>query len=244
MFLSDYLSELYQSTMRRAYEAAIDQACEVLKSGGACLDCGAGEGQWFGQIAAKTTIDCRQYYGIEWSAGEVSRAAAKGLQVVQGDLNQPLPYPNESFRCVFAFSVLEHLLNGCRFLRECHRVLAPGGTLILLTPNISTYFTVANLLLGRMPSTGPHPDSSELLSLQRPSSPSTLEKVDIESETPAHRHLVVFSFKALRSYLRIVGFSQVRGRGFGLYPLPQWLQPIAERFDPYHCHQMVFVAKR
>lgn len=32
-------------------------------------------------------------------------------------------------------------LNGCYFLRECHRTLKPGGKLILLTPNISTYFT-------------------------------------------------------------------------------------------------------
>jgi len=141
--------------------------------------------------------------------------------------------------------VLEHLLNGCHFLKECHRVLKDKGTLILITPNISTYFTVALLLLGKMPSTGPHPDSTVLVRESELFKVSPEEMVpDPESHTPVFRHLVVFSFRALRKYLRTAGFSDVVARSFGLYPFPNFMQPFLERVDPYHCHQMVFTAKK
>ena len=65
---------------------------------------------------------------------------------------------------------------------------------------------------------------------------------DIESETPINRHLIVFSFKVLRDYLYSVGFSKVVGHGFGLYPFPNFMQPLLKKIDPYHCHQMVFIA--
>ena len=54
-------------------------------------------------------------------------------------------------------------MNGCAFMRECHRVLEKDGRLILFTSNISTFFTMALLLAGKMPSSGPHPDSNVLL---------------------------------------------------------------------------------
>jgi hypothetical protein len=140
--------------------------------------------------------------------------------------------------------VLEHLLNPCQFLKESHRVLRPGGRVVLLTPNISTYFTAALILLGKMPSSGPHPDSEALLQSQEIFQVHPGAGRDIESGTPLHRHLVVFSFRVLRGYLRMLGFREIRGYGFGLYPFPNFLQPVLERIDPWHCHQMVFVATK
>jgi len=74
-----------------------------------------------------------------------------------------LPYDNNSFQCVFGLSVLEHLLNPCKFLKEAHRVLDDDGTLVILTPNISTFFTAALILMGKVPLSGPHPGSDQLL---------------------------------------------------------------------------------
>jgi hypothetical protein len=31
---------------------------------------------------------------------------------------------------------------------------------------------------------------------------------------------------------------------YGLYPFPIFLQPLLEKLDPWHCHQMLFVCKR
>jgi len=56
--------------------------------------------------------------------------------------------------------------------------------------------------------------------------------------------LVVFSYRVLRQYLTMIGFTEVHGYGFGLYPFPAFMQPVLERTDPYHCHQMVFVAQK
>jgi len=43
---------------------------------------------------------------------------------------------------------------------------------------------------------------------------------------------------------RRVRISFVQGYGFGLYPFPGFMQPMLERIDPYHCHQMVFIARK
>jgi ubiquinone/menaquinone biosynthesis C-methylase UbiE len=190
-------------------------------------------------------LDKSRYHGIEWNRAAADQGQIKGLKIIQGDLNKKLPFSDEYFRCVFGLSLLEHLLNGCAFMKECHRVLENAGALVLLTPNISTFFTIALLLIGKMPSSGPHPDSNELLAKEeifKVSNDNIFH--DTESERPANRHLVVFSFRVLRQYLFMIGFSHVQGYGFGLYPFPAFSQPVLERIDPYHCHQMVFVAKK
>lgn len=51
-----------------------------------------------------------------------------------------LPHPDGSFELVAAFEVIEHLGNWREFLLETRRVLAPGGQLIVSTPN-KLYYT-------------------------------------------------------------------------------------------------------
>ncbi len=239
-----YLRGLYQRTMRVAYEQAYNEIVKSLKNGGSCLDCGASGGHHFSILHNRMGLKKEFYRGIEWDFESVSIAQNKGINIVQGDLNKPLPYQEDSFQTVFALSVLEHLLNGCQWMREAERVLAPGGSLVILTPNISTFFTLCLLLAGKMPSSGPHPDSEALLKTEIPFYVSDTQQPDLESDTPVHRHLVVFSYRVLRSYLQQLGFAKIRGYGFGLYPFPNFLQSVVEKIDPRHCHQMVCVAQK
>lgn len=44
------------------------------------------------------------------------------------------PFPDQSFDSVFASQVLEHVFNPAQFLSELHRVLKPGGCLLLTLP--------------------------------------------------------------------------------------------------------------
>jgi len=240
-----YFKNLYSRTMSEAYSLAFREIAKTLAIGGHCLDCGAGTGGAFTKLNQLINLDKSRYHGIEWNSTAVEQATGKGLKVMQGDLNGKLPFENEQFQCVFGLSLLEHLLNGCFFMKECHRVLKRDGQLVLLTPNISTFFTIALLLAGKMPSSGPHPDSNELLTKEEVFKVSSENLIsDAESETPKHRHIVVFSFRVLRLYLSMVGFREILGHGFGLYPFPNFMQPVLEKIDPYHCHQMVFVARK
>lgn len=243
--LQPYFKSLYQRTMSKAYARAHGEIVSTLEQGGACLDCGAQSGQEFRFLQQTMDLQANRYTGIEWNPGMVAFAREQGLDLHQGDLNQALPFEDDSFRCIFGLSVLEHLLNPCRYLGECYRCLEPGGALVILTPNISTYFTAALVLAGKMPSTGPHPDSDILLMNEELFKVSSdYIQPDAQIDTPMHRHLVIFSFRVLRSYLGTLGFHTVKGYGFGLYPFPNFTQPLLEKIDPYHCHQMVFVATK
>ena len=239
-----YFKSLYQRTMREAYAAAWRELVSSLSDGGKCLDCGAQKGQAYDAICRETNFSPERYFGIEWNRACVQAGQRRGLNIIQGDLNAALPYKSQTYKCVFALSVLEHLINGCHFISECLRVLEPQGSLILLTPNISTFFSIFQLLLGKMPSSGPHPDSNLLLNSENPIRVSDIGPTDVETEFPLHRHMVVFSFRVLKRYLRMAGFSMVKGTGFGLYPFPNCLQPVLEKIDPYHCHQIVIVARK
>jgi 2-polyprenyl-3-methyl-5-hydroxy-6-metoxy-1,4-benzoquinol methylase len=243
--LKNYFKNIYQRTMREAYSRAHDEIVIAMQDDGSCLDCGANSGQTFDLLQKRMAMANSRYTGVEWNSDLVKIASDKALNLLQGDLNVDMVFEDMSYRCIFGLSVLEHLLNPCRYLRECYRCLENDGVLVILTPNISTYFTAALILAGKMPSSGPHPDSDALLKHEElfKVSHGSLQ-TDTEIDTPVHRHLVVFSFQVLKSYLSMLGFKEIRGYGYGLYPFPNFMQKPLEKIDPYHCHQMVFVARK
>ncbi len=53
----------------------------------------------------------------------------------QCDLNTGIPLAPDTVDLVFASEVIEHLYDPGSFLSEAHRILAPGGRLLLSTPN-------------------------------------------------------------------------------------------------------------
>ena len=54
---------------------------------------------------------------------------------VIADLDQsPFPFRDDSFREIRAIHVIEHVGNVIRFMEEVHRLLAPGGRAMIVTP--------------------------------------------------------------------------------------------------------------
>jgi SAM-dependent methyltransferase len=66
---------------------------------------------------------------------DATAAAALGDRFVIADLSQPLPWPDGFFDAALSIEGIEHLENRHAYVRELARVLKPGGTLVLTTPN-------------------------------------------------------------------------------------------------------------
>lgn len=91
------------------------------------LGCGRGEFQHgFAQLGFQTT-------GFDRSRPEQPRFSEK---VVVGDYEQGgLPFADGEFSVLFNKSVFEHVRDISPLLRECQRVLAPGGRMVSLVPD-------------------------------------------------------------------------------------------------------------
>jgi SAM-dependent methyltransferase len=62
------------------------------------------------------------------------------------------PVPSDSYDVVLFMEVLEHLaIDPLQVFLEAHRVLRPGGTMFVTTPNIASLEAVAKILLGQSP---------------------------------------------------------------------------------------------
>lgn len=57
-------------------------------------------------------------------------------QLVRCDLEAPLPFASAQFSLALLSEIVEHIVDLPFLLGELHRVLRPGGTLVLTTPNL------------------------------------------------------------------------------------------------------------
>ncbi|MEA5088424.1 MAG: methyltransferase domain-containing protein [Solidesulfovibrio sp.] len=74
---------------------------------------------------------CR-YQGLDWEkAGEAFGYREEEVTLFTGGT---FPFPDGSYDSLFHTEVLEHIPDPGAFLKECRRVLAPGGALFLSVP--------------------------------------------------------------------------------------------------------------
>ncbi len=108
------------------------------------LDIGCGRGEWLGMLGDAGW----RARGVDLNKRNVEACQARGLDARQGDgIAWLRTLDSESAALVSAFHVIEHLTLAQldSLLTEALRVLAPGGLLILETPNPENLVTAAHL---------------------------------------------------------------------------------------------------
>lgn len=103
---------------------------------GALLDIGCGPGLFLEQAEKRGW----HVSGIEPSAWAIkwSRKELGDLHIQHGDYTVLNTMDEGSVDVITAFDVIEHVLDPVDFLRAIHRVLKPGGMLILTTPKLDS----------------------------------------------------------------------------------------------------------
>ena len=114
------------STIQRAVLARVERL--HLTPGARILDapCGAG---------ALSLVLLRRGFDVASAdlEGEARPFLGERLRIV--DLNGTWPWSDAAFDAICTVEGIEHLENAFAFLREMRRVLRPGGTVVLTTPN-------------------------------------------------------------------------------------------------------------
>lgn len=126
---SGYLGRLHRDIVRRS----VDLTLAHLTAPERVLDVGCGTGVLLGQLARRVPA-AAGLTGIDPSAAMVAlaraRAADPRLRYVRAAAEH-LPFPAAAFDLVVTTTSFDHWADQGAGLAECHRVLAPGGHLVL-----------------------------------------------------------------------------------------------------------------
>jgi len=147
--VAGYLRDPYH---RRRLESAVLLIARHLRPSPAgpspvVADLGAGSGLACALLAARglRPVAC------DFAAEALRAARDSGIGAVGLDAGAGLPFRSASLDGILAGEIIEHLFDPGRLLRECHRVLRPGGILVVTTPNLAPAQDRLRFLAGRAP---------------------------------------------------------------------------------------------
>ena len=112
------------------------------------LDVGCGDGSLLYRYFQKGPAE---FWGVEGAPALAAAAQARGIRVVNFDLNGRWALESEKFDVVFSSQVIEHLHNTRLFIEEAFRVLKPEGTAIITSENLCSLLNCLALALGYTP---------------------------------------------------------------------------------------------
>lgn len=113
----------------------------------AFLDAGCGDGRYLAALPTLGALPAR-IVGLDIAdsilrtARAATSAAGVDAELVRGNL-ESMPFPGQQFDLVLCTQAIEHVLDPPLALRELHRVLRPGGTLVISTDNARNRVTRA-----------------------------------------------------------------------------------------------------
>jgi ubiquinone/menaquinone biosynthesis C-methylase UbiE len=109
----------------------------LMKKHDSILDVGSGSGHLINGLSAIS----KGCVALDIEAERLSQTCEKNPEIkcVQTNVEFGLPFKNDSFDCIIASELLEHLNHPKIFYKEANRVLRKGGTLVLTTPNCDNF---------------------------------------------------------------------------------------------------------
>ena len=123
---------------------------EAIGSGRRVLDLGCRAG-----ALTRHFLDGNEVVGLDVDRAALARAAALGIETVEGDVEEPLPFEDASFDAVVAGELLEHLRFPDALVDEVRRVLRPEGVFVGSVPNAFRIQSRLRFLRGIAPEDDP-----------------------------------------------------------------------------------------
>lgn len=138
------------------------------------LDIGCGDGLLMESLKKEKNI---KITGIDISSKAIEICKSRGLNCIQGDITDTLPFADKSFESVLLIDVLEHIFQPLDVLKEAHRVCT--GYVYISVPNFVSFPARLQVLLGKVP----------------------------ENNTPRDGHVYWMTKKVITSLLKEAGFE-------------------------------------
>jgi SAM-dependent methyltransferase len=140
-------------------------------------------------------------------------------------------FAGRRFDVVFCGEVIEHVFNPDALLEDLRAILAPGGLLILSTPNLAYWVNRLLLIVGISPL---FVENSARVKLGR-----RTRLLGQGNETQGH--IRVFTYRAMRELLTLQGFDLLRVRAVPVWNLA--VDRLVCRFSPSLAPDIVYVAR-
>jgi ubiquinone/menaquinone biosynthesis C-methylase UbiE len=125
-FASDIYFRVANAQLQRC---ADDFDTYLEQKDGRILELGFGQGTFMHHA----TKNGHRITGLDMNGTEIRKAKMEGLDARRGDVSKRLPFKDGEFDMVYSSQVIEHIAEPCTMMKEMHRVLKPGGKLVIRT---------------------------------------------------------------------------------------------------------------
>jgi SAM-dependent methyltransferase len=126
------------------------------------IEFGALSGGFAAMCADALGLSRSEIWCCDFAGSQVSRAAARGFSTAVWNLEggpRPPSLRREMFQTILFCEIIEHLVAPDLILASVLELLAPGGLLVLTTPNLASLGNRIRLLRGQTPSLAAAPGS-------------------------------------------------------------------------------------
>jgi SAM-dependent methyltransferase len=193
---------------RRWYRFAEEILPEAVKYPRAVeLGCGRGE---FARLLRDRGFDVT---AVDVDSQNVTACQGLGFRTRQADLNQPLPFEDDSFDLAVMLEVVEHIPSADHLVMEISRILRHDGLLLLSTPNCAWILYRTQSLLGYPP----HNEGYHFRFFVRRNLTDMLKSAGLEV---VRKNSWTYPLPLLNRFRGLLGQPRLDWR------VPEWLEPL------------------